>query len=164
LIKDVNDKEIFNIKMRGKSLSFDPLEEEQAAYPVTVNNTEVWYKRLGHFHRAAVEEQCTISLDHYATNALNNVDSTMKRASSMYSKEMDQWFSSSEALKVKKMELEIESQFMNEAHLELNNTIEHSIKNDRKEREILCKRKNVLMGELNQLFALVKQNETEIVQ
>ena len=62
------------------------------------------------------------------------------------------------------MELEIESQFMNEAHLELNNTIEHSIKNDRKEREILCKRKNVLMGELNQLFALVKQNETEIVQ
>ena len=109
MIKDVNDKEIFNIKMRGKSLSFDPLEEEQAAYPVTVNNTEVWYKRLGHFHRAAVEEQCTISLDHYATNALNNVDSTMKRASSMYSKEMDQWFSSSEALKVKKMELEIES-------------------------------------------------------
>jgi len=45
----------------------------------------------------------------------------------MYSKEMDQWLSSSKALKVKKMELEIESQFMNEARLELNNTIEHSI-------------------------------------
>ena len=30
-------------------------------------------------------------------------------------------------MEVKKMELEIESQFMNEAHLELNNTIEYSI-------------------------------------
>ena len=41
LIKDVNDKENFNIKMRGKSFSFDPLEEEQATYSVTVNNIEV---------------------------------------------------------------------------------------------------------------------------
>ena len=50
LIKDVNDKKIFNIKMRGQSFSFD----------------------------------------HYATNALNNANSTMKKASSVYSKEMDQ--------------------------------------------------------------------------
>ncbi|KAH1230183.1 Inactive UDP-glycosyltransferase 79A6 [Glycine max] len=60
------------------------------------------------------------------------------------------------------MELEIESQFMNEACLELNNTIEHSIQNDKKEKEILCKRKNMLMGELEQLLTLVKQKETEI--
>ena len=60
------------------------------------------------------------------------------------------------------MELEIESQFMNEACLELNNTIEHSIQNDKKEKEIPCKRKNVLMGELEQLLALVKQKETEM--
>ena len=31
LIKDVNDKENFNIKMRGKSFSFDPLESHR--YP-----------------------------------------------------------------------------------------------------------------------------------
>lgn len=54
LIKDVNDKEIFSIKMRGKSFSLDPMKEEQAAYPATVNSTEVWHKRLGHFHHAAV--------------------------------------------------------------------------------------------------------------
>ena len=60
------------------------------------------------------------------------------------------------------MELEIESQFMNEAHLELNNTIERSIQNEKKEKEILCKRKDVLMGELEQLLALVKQKEMEI--
>jgi len=59
------------------------------------------------------------------------------------------------------MELEIESQFMNEACLELNNTIEHSIQNDKKEKEILCKRKDMLMGELEQLLTLVKQKETE---
>ena len=51
------------------------------------------------------------------------------------------------------MELEIESQFMNEASLELNNTIEHSIQNGKKEKEILCKRKDVLMDELEQLLA-----------
>ena len=60
------------------------------------------------------------------------------------------------------MELEIESQFMNEARLELNNTIGQSIQNDKKEKEILCKRKDVLMGELKQLLALVKQKETKI--
>ena len=51
---------------------------------------------------------------------------------------------------------------MNEARLELNNIIEHSIQNDKKEKEILCKRKDVLMGELKQLLALVKQKEMEI--
>ncbi|CAJ1924173.1 unnamed protein product [Sphenostylis stenocarpa] len=108
------------------------------------------------------EEQCAILLDHYATNALNNADSALKKATSVYSKEMDQWLSSSEALEVKKMELEIESQFMNEARLELNNTIESSIQDDKREKEILCKRKDVLMAELNQLLALVKQKEKEI--
>ncbi|KAL9276146.1 hypothetical protein ACSQ67_026318 [Phaseolus vulgaris] len=108
------------------------------------------------------EEQCAILLDHYAKNALNNADSTLKKATSVFSKEMDQWLSSSEALEVKKMELEIESQFMNEARLELNNTIEHSIQDDKREKEILCKRKDVLMGELDQLLALVKQKEKEI--
>ena len=51
---------------------------------------------------------------------------------------------------------------MNEAHLELNNTIERSIQNEKKEKEILCKRKDVLMGELEQLLALVKQKKMKI--
>ncbi|KOM26651.1 hypothetical protein LR48_Vigan303s007300 [Vigna angularis] len=108
------------------------------------------------------EEQCAILLDHYAKNALNNADSILKKATSVFSKEMDQWLSSSEAMEVKKMELEIEAQFMNEARLELNNSIEHSIQDDKREKEILCKRKDVLMGELDQLLALVKQKEKEI--
>ncbi|RHN79907.1 putative RNA-directed DNA polymerase [Medicago truncatula] len=54
LIKDANDKVIFSIKMRSKSFSFDPMKEEQIAYPAIVNSTEIWHKRLGHFHHAAV--------------------------------------------------------------------------------------------------------------
>ena len=88
----------------------------------------------------------------------------MKKATSVYSKEMDQWFSSSEALEVKKMELEIESHFISEAHLELNNTIEHSIQDDKREKEILWKRKDMLMGELEKLLALVEQKQKQIVE
>nr|KYP37087.1 hypothetical protein KK1_041749 [Cajanus cajan] len=110
----------------------------------------------------AALEQCAILLDNYATNALNNANSAIKKATSVYSQEIDQWLSSSEALEVKKMELEIESHFMNEARLELNNTIEDSIQDDKREKEFLCKRKDVLMGELEQLLALVKQKEKEI--
>lgn len=86
----------------------------------------------------------------------------MKKATSLHSKEMDQWLSSSEALEVKKTELEIESHFISEAHLELDNTIEHSIQDNKREKEILCKRKNMLIGELEKLLVLVKQKEKEI--
>jgi len=54
LIKDANDNVIFSIKMRSKGFSFDLMKEEQIAYPATVNSTEIWHKRLGHFHHAAV--------------------------------------------------------------------------------------------------------------
>lgn len=110
----------------------------------------------------SAQEQCAILLHHYATNALNNADSAIEKATSTCSKQMDQWLSSSEALEVKKMQLEIESHFMNEARLELNNTVEHSIQDDKREKEILCKRKDVLLAELEQLLALVKQKEKEI--
>lgn len=62
------------------------------------------------------------------------------------------------------MELEIESQFISEARMELNNTIEHSILDDKREKENLCKRKEILMDELEKLLALVKQKEMEIAE
>ncbi|CAI8587205.1 unnamed protein product [Vicia faba] len=110
----------------------------------------------------AAQEECAILLHHYATNAVNNADFSIKKATLVHSKEMEQWLSSSEALEVKRMELEIESHFISEAHTELNNNIEHSVEDDKKEKEILCKRKSILMGELENLLALVKQKEKEI--
>lgn len=50
LIKDVDGKDIFKVKMRGKSFALNPLEEEQIAFPIKENVTELWHKRLGHYH------------------------------------------------------------------------------------------------------------------
>jgi len=36
--------------MKGKSFALNPLEEEQVAFPIKENITEVWHKRLGHYH------------------------------------------------------------------------------------------------------------------
>ena len=49
LIKDVVGQDIFRVKMRGKSFTLNPLEE-QIAFPIKENITDVWHKRLGHYH------------------------------------------------------------------------------------------------------------------
>ena len=50
LIKDVVGQDIFRVKMIGKSFALNPLEGEQITFPIRENITEVWYKRLGHYH------------------------------------------------------------------------------------------------------------------
>ena len=37
-------------KMKGKSFSFDPAEEEHTTYFTQVTLTELWHKRLDHCH------------------------------------------------------------------------------------------------------------------
>jgi len=49
VIKDASDKVIFSIKMRSKRFSFNLMKE--ATYQVTIDNTEIWIKRLGHLQR-----------------------------------------------------------------------------------------------------------------
>jgi hypothetical protein len=53
-ISDPVGLEIFTIKMKGKSFSLDWMEEESAAFPSIANQTELWYKRLGHFNQATL--------------------------------------------------------------------------------------------------------------
>lgn len=50
LIKDAEGRNIFKVKMKGKSFALNLLEEEQIAYQIKENITEVWHKRLGHYH------------------------------------------------------------------------------------------------------------------
>ncbi|KAH9756360.1 hypothetical protein KPL71_016050 [Citrus sinensis] len=50
LIKDADGKDIFRVKMKGKSFVLNPLEGEQNAFPIKENITELWHKRLGHYH------------------------------------------------------------------------------------------------------------------
>ncbi|CAL5331407.1 unnamed protein product [Camellia sinensis] len=54
MIRDADGREVCTIKMRGKCFSLDPMKEEQTAYQVSMNTTEIWHKRLGHFHHGAL--------------------------------------------------------------------------------------------------------------
>ena len=54
MIKDANGKNVFKIKMRGKSFALNLLEKEQAAVSQENNVTALWHKRLGHFHHNGV--------------------------------------------------------------------------------------------------------------
>ena len=44
LIKYVDGQDIFKVKMRGKSFALNPLEDEQIAFPIKENITEVTQK------------------------------------------------------------------------------------------------------------------------
>lgn len=110
----------------------------------------------------AAEELCVSLLHNFATDAANNAELVLKTAEVASSKEMDKWLSSTEALEVKKMEVEIESHLINEAREVFNNSIELSIEDDRKEQELLCSKKDMLRNELEELLELVKQKEKEI--
>ena len=50
LIKDVVGQDIFKVKMKGKSFALNPLEEEQVVFSLKENLTEIWHKRLEHYH------------------------------------------------------------------------------------------------------------------
>jgi len=38
------------VKMNGKSFALNSLEDEQVAFPIKENITQVWHKKLGHYH------------------------------------------------------------------------------------------------------------------
>ncbi|CAK7345933.1 unnamed protein product [Dovyalis caffra] len=112
----------------------------------------------------AAEQECASLLLHFAKDAENNADLIVKNAQLFSSKEIDDWFSSSQVLEAKKIELDIESHFIKEARLQVNDSIQHSVEDDRNEREILCKKKDVLNDELHHLLDLVKQKEMELAE
>lgn len=97
-------------------------------------------------------------------DASNSADTFLKKAESLSSEEMEKWLSSTEALEGRKIELEIESHLVNEARAVLNNSIEHSVEDDRREKELLYKKKDILTVELQKLLALVRDKEREIAE
>jgi len=46
LIKDVEDKEIFKVKMKKKSFALNPFKEEQIIFSIKENMIELSHKRL----------------------------------------------------------------------------------------------------------------------
>ncbi|RDX63956.1 hypothetical protein CR513_57549, partial [Mucuna pruriens] len=53
IIKSPTGLEIFKVKMKSKSLSFDPMKE-QVAFPVIASSVDLWHKRLGHLHHLGI--------------------------------------------------------------------------------------------------------------
>ncbi|XP_024991805.1 cingulin-like protein 1 [Cynara cardunculus var. scolymus] len=110
------------------------------------------------------EEECAALLESFAMDADHDADAVISNAKSKTSEELEKWLSLSEALEVKKMEVEIESHVLSGACLMLDDSIEHAVKDDREESELLHKKKNMLAEELQELLALVKQKEAVIAE
>ena len=49
-IYDIVGQEVLRVKMKDKTFSFDPAEEEHTTYFTQVTLTELWHKRLDHCH------------------------------------------------------------------------------------------------------------------
>ena len=54
IIKDVEGKKVFNIKMKGKSFALNLLEDEHVAILQQDSTTMLWHRRLEHFHHDVV--------------------------------------------------------------------------------------------------------------
>ncbi|XP_015166688.1 uncharacterized protein [Solanum tuberosum] len=54
VIFDPKGQQICQVNMRGNSFSFDPMEEKLVAYLNQEMTTNIWHKRLGHFHHRAL--------------------------------------------------------------------------------------------------------------
>lgn len=86
----------------------------------------------------------------------------LKNAELTSSKETNKWDSSVELAELKRMELDAESFIVNEARLSLNDSVDHLVEDEKREIEILHRKKVELADELERLLALVKQKESEL--
>ena len=50
LIKNASGKDLFNVKMKGKIFALNRMEKEHMTFISRASATEIWHKRLGHFH------------------------------------------------------------------------------------------------------------------
>ncbi|XP_022714606.1 uncharacterized protein LOC111274270 [Durio zibethinus] len=64
LIKDAVGQDIFKVKIKGKSFALNLLEKEQTAFPIKENITEVWHKRLGHYHHQGLLQMKSKNMAH----------------------------------------------------------------------------------------------------
>jgi len=48
LIKDVDDRDLVKVEMKGKSFALNPMEEEHMTFKFKESVIEIWHKRLRH--------------------------------------------------------------------------------------------------------------------
>ncbi|KAH1063538.1 hypothetical protein J1N35_028525 [Gossypium stocksii] len=112
----------------------------------------------------AVEEECATLLHGFSENAMSNADSVFKKSEAQSSEEREKWLSSTEALQLNKIELQIEAHLVDNARATFNTSLDSLIEDDKREKEFLCNQKDILTDELQKLIALVKKKEKEIAE
>ncbi|XP_072993101.1 uncharacterized protein [Typha latifolia] len=112
----------------------------------------------------AAEEEAVTLLEQFAKDAADFADLVIKNAEEVFSKELEGWQTSMEILEIKKLEMEIESQLVCEAHSGLEEAIEHLVEDDRREKYMLKSKGDILAKELGELLELVRLKEAEIAE
>ncbi|XP_010523279.1 PREDICTED: coiled-coil domain-containing protein 39 [Tarenaya hassleriana] len=108
------------------------------------------------------EEESATLLRVFSTDAEKDADSLLEKIEAFSSKEMEKWHSSIEDVEVRKIELDIESVIVDNVRLSLNGSLEESVEQEMREKDSLCKKKEKLADELQELLALVRAKEKEI--
>ncbi|KAA0060156.1 Retrovirus-related Pol polyprotein from transposon TNT 1-94 [Cucumis melo var. makuwa] len=57
------NQDIFKVKMKRKSFSLNPLEEEQSVFALKEDVTQLWHKRVGHYHHQGLLQLTELALD-----------------------------------------------------------------------------------------------------
>lgn len=95
-------------------------------------------------------------------DADQNADSVITNAKNKTSEELEKWDLLSDALEVKKMEAEIELDVISGARKGLEDSVDQIVKEDKHKSQLLHEQQKILVDELRELLALVKQKEAEV--
>ncbi|KAG5396044.1 hypothetical protein IGI04_017858 [Brassica rapa subsp. trilocularis] len=108
------------------------------------------------------ESDCDAIESKMEEDAENEAESILEKADAFCVEETGKWNSCCEDVEFRKVELDIESVIVDNVRLSLNDTLEGSVEQEMKEKEMLRKKKEHLSEELEELLALVKAKEKEI--
>ncbi|KAF0898063.1 hypothetical protein E2562_001734 [Oryza meyeriana var. granulata] len=114
--------------------------------------------------RIAAEEEAAALLENFARDATDHADSVSKQAEEMSLKEIEGWRESMELLETKKLEMEVESELVLAARSGLEDSIEHLVEDDKREKDMLSKKGDTLAEELAELLKMVRLKEAEIAE
>ncbi|KAJ8747884.1 hypothetical protein K2173_014531 [Erythroxylum novogranatense] len=110
----------------------------------------------------AAEQECAALLFQFSKDAQENADLIRAKAQAISSDQMDQWFSSSEALEAKRIEFDIVSHLISDTRLLVHQSIQDSVEGDRNEKQFLLEEKELLANQLEELLSLVKEKERTV--
>ncbi|KAJ3677688.1 hypothetical protein LUZ60_003412 [Juncus effusus] len=141
------DKNQLLLDLRSAELDYDALDSDMES--------------VLRFHLAAHQQAVSLLLQ-FSKDASDYADLVRKNAEEKASKEVEEWESSMELLETKKMEMDVECELIGEAESGLQSRIDKLVEHDRREKEMLSTKREILAKELADLLELVRLKEQEI--